>query len=100
MNPTIFTTINNPDGTKVKKNNLVDSFVSDYEDNYGDIVQLLRDIYNPDTAEEARNKIHTPEVKQAEEKATALELKMNAIDDQINAIDEAIDKEYEGTGAT
>lgn len=100
VNPTIFTTINNPDGTKVKKNNLVDSFVSDYEDNYGDIVQLLRDIYNPDTAEEARNAIYTPEVKQAEEKATAIELQMNALDDTISKIDKDIDKEYEGTWAT
>ena len=79
----IFTYVNNPDGTKTKENNLVKTFVSDYEDNYGDIVKILTDIYNPDTAEEARNKIYTPEVRQAEERATAIELEMNALSDTM-----------------
>jgi len=40
--PTIFTYVNNPDGTRTKENKLVSSFVSDYEDNYGDIVAVLK----------------------------------------------------------
>jgi hypothetical protein len=82
--PQIFTYVNNPDGTRTQENNLTKSFVSDYEDNYGDIVKILRDIYNPDTAEEARNAIYTQDVRNAEEKATAIELEMNKLDDIIN----------------
>lgn len=100
VKPTIFTTINNPDGTKVVKNNLQDSFVEDYEDNYGDIVQILRDIYNPDSAQQARDAIYTPEVRDAEDRATAIEFEMNRLDDTINWIDKDLDKEYEGTWAT
>lgn len=40
--PTIFTYVNNPDGTRTKENKLESSFVSDYEDNYGDIVAVLK----------------------------------------------------------
>lgn len=99
VKPTIFTNINNPDGTKVKKNNLQDSFVSDYEDNYGDIVQVLRDIYSPQ-GQNARDAIYTPEVRQAEERATAIELQMNQLSDTIEWIDKDIDKEYAWTWAT
>lgn len=95
VKPEIFTYVNNPDGSKVVKNNLQDAFVSDYEDNYSDIVQTLRDIYNPDSAQQARDAIYTPEVRQAEEKATAIELQMNALSDTIANIDSDVEKEYE-----
>ena len=94
IKPEIFTYINNPDGTKVKQNNLEQSFVSDYNDNYSDIVKILTDIYKPDTAAEARAKIYTPEVRQAEEKATAIELEMNKISDTISGIEKDLEKEY------
>ena len=100
VKPEIFTTINNPDGSKVVKNNLQDAFVSDYEDNYSDIVQTLRDIYNPDSAQQARDAIYTPEVRQAEDKATAIELQMNALSDTIANIDSDVEKEYEWTWAS
>ena len=93
----IFTYVNNPDGTKTKENNLVKTFVSDYNDNYSDIVKILTDIYNPDTAEEARNKIHTPEVRQAEDRATEYELKMIAKLDEMAMIDKDVEKEFSGT---
>ena len=96
----IFTYINNPDGTKVKQNNLEQSFVSDYNDNYSDIVKILTDIYKPDTAAEARAKIYTPEVRQAEEKATAIELEMNKISDIKDWIEKDLEKEYAWTWAT
>lgn len=79
----IFTYVNNPDGTTTKENNLVKTFVSDYEDNYGDIVSVLKGIYGQDTAEEARAKIYTPDVKSAEDKATQIELEMNALSDTM-----------------
>lgn len=100
IKPEIFTYINNPDGTKVKQNNLEQSFVSDYNDNYGDIVKILTDIYNPDTAQEARDKIYTPEVRQAEDRATEYELKMIAKLDEMAMIDKDVEKEMAGTGAT
>ncbi len=100
IKPEIFTYINNPDGTKVKQNNLEQSFVSDYNDNYSDIVKILTDIYNPDTAQEARDKIYTPEVRQAEERATEYELKMIAKLDEMAMIDKDVEKEMAGTGAT
>ena len=100
IKPEIFTYINNPDGTKVKQNNLEQSFVSDYNDNYSDIVKILTDIYKPDTAAEARAKIYTPEVRQAEEKATAIELEMNKISDTISWIEKDLEKEYAWTWAT
>ena len=100
IKPEIFTYINNPDGTKVKQNNLEQSFVSDYNDNYSDIVKILTNIYKPDTAAEARAKIYTPEVRQAEEKATAIELEMNALSDDMKKIDKDIESSYEWTWAT
>ena len=100
IKPEIFTYINNPDGTKVKQNNLEQSFVSDYNDNYSDIVKILTDIYKPDTAAEARAKIYTPEVRQAEEKATAIELEMNKISDIKDWIEKDLEKEYAWTWAT
>lgn len=99
VNPEIFTYVNNPDGTKVKQNNLVNSFVSDYEDNYGDIVKILRDIYSPQ-GQSARDAIYTPEVRAAEDKATSIELEMNRLSDTIDWIDKDIEKEYAWTGAT
>ena len=98
--PTIFTYVNNPDGTRTKENKLVSSFVSDYEDNYGDIVAVLKWIYGGNTAQEARDAIYTPDVRQAEAKATEIELQMNAIDDQIQAIDADVEKEFEWSWAT
>lgn len=94
VKPEIFTYVNNPDGTRTKKNKLEENFVSDYNDNYSDIVKILTDIYNPDTAQEARDKIYTPEVKQAEDRATALELEMNALSDTINGIDKDVENEF------
>lgn len=99
VKPEIFTYVNNPDGTKVKQNNLVNSFVSDYEDNYGDIVKILRDIYSPQ-GQSARDAIYTPEVRAAEDKATSIELEMNRLSDTIDWIDKDIEKEYAWTGAT
>lgn len=84
VKPEIFTYVNNPDGTKVKKNALQDTFVSDYDDNYTDIVKALRDIYNPDTAQQIKNAIYTQDVRQAEEKATAIELQINELDKVIS----------------
>lgn len=98
--PTIFTYVNNPDGTKTKQNNLVNTFVSDYEDNYGDIMSVLRGIYGWDTAEEAKAKIYTPDVRMAEDKASQIELDMNKIDDTINQVDEDVESEFRGTWAT
>ena len=96
----IFTYVNNPDGTKTKENNLVKTFVSDYEDNYWDIVKVLQGIYGQDTAEEARAKIYTPDVKSAEDKATQIELEMNALSDTMAWVDKDVEKELAGTGAT
>ena len=98
--PEIFTYVNNPDGSRTKTNKLEETFVSDYNDNYSDIVKILTDIYNPDTAEEARNKIHTPEVRQAEDRATEYELKMIAKLDEMAMIDKDIEKEFAWTWAT
>lgn len=96
----IFTYVNNPDGTKTKENNLVKTFASDYNDNYWDIVKVLKGIYGQDTAEEARARIHTPEVKQAEDRATEYELKMIAKLDEMAMIDKDVEKEMAWTGAT
>ena len=97
VKPEIFTTINNPDGTNTKVNKLEQNFANDYNDNYGDIVKILTDIYNPDTAQEARDKIYTPEVRQAEDRATEYELKMIAKLDEMAMIDKDVEKEFSGT---
>ena len=94
VKPEIFTYVNNPDGTTTKQNNLDKTFTEEYEDNYGDIVKALRDIYNPDTAQQIKDAIYTPEVKQAEEKATAIEEEMNALSDQIENIDKEVEEEF------
>lgn len=97
VKPEIFTYVNNPDGTRTKTNKLEENFANDYNDNYGDIVKILTDIYNPDTAQEARDKIYTPEVKQAEDRATEYELKMIAKLDEMAMIDKDVEKEFSGT---
>ena len=100
VKPEIFTYVNNPDGTRTKQNKLEQTFADDYNDNYGDIVKILTDIYNPDTAQEARDKIYTPEVRQAEDRATEYELKMIAKLDEMAMIDKDVEKEFSGTWAT
>jgi len=101
----IFTTVNNPDGTPVKdangntvkQNNLVNQFTSDYLDDYG---TFLKSIYTPQTQAEVTSAIYTPEVQQAQGKATSYETEMNAIEKDIDAIEKDVEKELSGSGAT
>lgn len=93
----IFTTINNPDGTPVKVNNLENTFAQDYIDNFGEEIKKL---YAVQTPEQIRAIINTPDVIAAQDKATQIELSMNEIEKQIDKVDEEVSKEFEGSWAT
>ena len=86
----IFTTVNNPDGTPVKVNNLEESFKSDFEDNFGDFIKQM---YAVQTPEQIRAIIYTPDAQQANDKATAIELEMNELEKQIDNVDSDVDTE-------
>lgn len=66
----IFSYVNNPDGTKVKVNNLENTFAQDYIENFGDIIKQM---YTVQTPEQIRAIIRTPDAAQAEDKAFELE---------------------------
>lgn len=101
----IFTPVNNPDGTPVKdengkpvvENNLVKTFTQDYLDDYGD---FLREVYKPETMDEINAKIYTPDVIDAQNKATEVELELVALEKDINSINSDIEKETAWSGAT
>jgi hypothetical protein len=93
----VFTYVNNPDGTKTKVNHLENSFSNDFQDNFGEIIKQM---YQVQTPEQIRAIIRTPDVVQAEEKASAIELTMNELEKQIANIDTDVEKELSGSGAT
>jgi hypothetical protein len=93
----VFTYTNNPDGTTTKVNHLENSFANDFQDNFGEIIKQM---YQVQTPEQIRAIIRTPDVVQAEEKASAIELTMNELEKQIANIDSDVDKELAGSGAT
>ena len=83
----IWTYTNNPDGTKVKTNNLENTFAEDYMDNFG---TTIKDMFKVYTTEEINNIIRTPEVKEAEDKAFEYEKKIDDIDLLIEKSDKDI----------
>jgi ribosomal protein S13 len=89
----IFTEVKQPDGSIVKENNLVKTFKEQYEEDFHDLYKMMNDIYKPDTAEQVRNALFTPDVKMAEDKATKIELEMNNIQAQMDAVDKSVDAE-------
>ena len=93
----IWTYTNNPDGSQVKTNNLENTFVSDFHDNFG---EFIKSMYKIQTPEEIRAIIYTPDVKASEDKAKSIELDINKIDDSLAQIDRDVDKELAGSGAT
>lgn len=96
----IFTYVNNPDGTKVKVNNLENQFVEQYSEDHPDIIELIKSTFNTPTYAEMQAQINTPEVKAAQEKATAIETEMNNLQTAMEAVDKDVDKELAWTGAT
>lgn len=95
--PNIFTYTNNPDGTPVKTNNLEKKFAEDYLGDYG---EFLKSLFTVQTPEQIRAIIYTPDVQQAQEKATEIELRMNEIEKNMDAVDDDVDKEMAWSGAT
>ena len=95
--PNIFTYTNNPDGTPVKINNLEKQFAEDYLGDYGEFLKWLFTVQTP---EQIRAIIYTPDVQQAQEKATEIELRMNEIEKNMDAVDDDVDKEMAWSGAT
>lgn len=93
-----FLYINNPDGTKT--NALEKNFADEYEEDYPDIVELIKSTFNTPSYEEMMSKINTPEVKAAQNKASAIETEMNDIQTAMEAVDKDVDKEMAGSGAT
>lgn len=88
--PNIFTYSNNPDGTLVKTNNLEKQFAEDYLGDYGEFLKSLFTVQSP---EQIRSAIYTPDVQQAQEKATEIELRMNEIEKNMDSVDDDVDKE-------
>lgn len=86
----VFTYINNPDGTSTKVNNLEKTFAEEYMDNFGDVIKKMFTVQTP---EEIRAIIYTDDVKQAQDKATEIELTMNELEKQIDAVDKDVEKE-------
>jgi hypothetical protein len=86
----VFTTINNPDGTSTKVNNLEKTFAEDYMDNFGEVI---KNMYKIQTPEEIRAIIYTDDVKQAQDKATEIELTMNELEKQLDNVDDDVDAE-------
>lgn len=93
----VFTYTNNPDWTKVKTNNLEKTFAQDYIDNFWDAIKQL---YAVQTPEQIRAIIRTPDVVQAEEKASEIEIEMNELEKQIDNVSDDVDKEMTWSGAT
>ena len=85
----------NPDGTKV--NNLENSIADDYTDNFGEFIKTMYKVYTP---AEITAIIRTPDVVAAEDKAFAIEEKINELDKQIANIDSEVDTEFKWSGAT
>lgn len=96
----IFTYVNNPDGTKVKVNNLENQFVDQYSEDHPDIIELLKSTFNTPTYAEMQAQINTPEVKAAQEKATAIETEMNNLQTAMESVDKDVETELAWTGAT
>lgn len=94
----VFTYINNPDGTPVKdasgnpvkQNNLEKTFAEDYMDNFGDTIKKMFAVQTP---EQIRAAIYTDDVKQAQDKASEIELTMNELEKQMDNVDADVDAE-------
>lgn len=93
----IFSYVNNPDGTKVKVNNLENTFAQDYIENFGDIIKQM---YTVQTPEQIRAIINTPDIIAAQDKATQIELWMNELEKQIENVDKDVEAELKWSGAT
>ena len=93
----VFTYINNPDGTSTKVSNIEKTFAEDYMDNFGEVI---KNMYKVQTPEEIRAIIYTDDVKQAQDKASEIELTMNKLEKQMDNVDDDVDKELAGSGAT
>lgn len=89
----IFTYVNNPDGTKVKQNNLEKSFTEQYSEDHPDIVAQLKELYNTPTYAQMQAQINTPEVRSAQDKATSIETEMNSLQTAMENIDKDVEKE-------
>lgn len=93
----IWTYSNNPDGTKVKTNNLETTFAEDYMENFW---TSIKDMFKVYSTEEIQNIIRTPEVKEAEDKAFEYEKKIDDLDLLIEKADKDILESQKGTWAT
>lgn len=96
----IWTYTNNPDGTPVKTNNLEKQFANEYEEDYPDIIEQLKAVYQTPTYDEMMSKINTQEVKDIQTKATAIETELNDLTTTMESIDSDVEAELKGTGAT
>lgn len=86
----VFTYVNNPDGTSTKVNNLEKTFAEDYMDNFADTIKKMFVVQTP---EQIRAAIYTDDVKQAQDKASEIELSMNEIEKQMDNVDADVDAE-------
>lgn len=93
----IFSYVNNPDGTKVKVNNLEKTFAEDYMDNFWDAIKQLFAVQTP---EQIRAIIRTPDAAQAEDKAFELEWKIDEIDKLIEESDKKVEESLAWSGAS
>lgn len=71
-------------------NNLEKTFAEDYLGNYG---AFLEDLFKTQSAEEIRAIIYTPDVREAEAKATEYEEEMNQIEADMEEVDRIVAEE-------